>query len=139
MTATSHEPGEFARTQARARTEAKVLRGRAVRTIADFAAADRIAVPALKVSGPALMLQMAATQQWGVEHYDKLDALALARADAAAAEALISGKGEIDAHFTRTPYADDELASPLVHRVMRDAQKPQLNVCSRRLLLGDFV
>src|SRR5438477_399863 len=53
-------------------------RNKAVRTIADFAAADRIAVPALKVSGPALMLQMAATQQWGVEHYDKLDALALA-------------------------------------------------------------
>jgi hypothetical protein len=37
VTATGHEPGEFARTQARARTEAKTLRGRAVRTVAEQA------------------------------------------------------------------------------------------------------
>ncbi len=42
----------------------------------------------------------------------------LARPDAAAAAELLSGKGEIDAHFSRTPYADDELGDPAVHRVM---------------------
>jgi NitT/TauT family transport system substrate-binding protein len=95
-----------------------VTRNPAVRTIRDFGAADRIAVPALKISGPALELELAAAQEWGREHYDKLDPLALARPDAAAAAELLSGKGEIDAHFSRTPYADDELDNPAIHRIM---------------------
>jgi NitT/TauT family transport system substrate-binding protein len=95
-----------------------VSRNPAVKTIRDFAAADRIAVPALKVSGPALMLQMAAAQEWGPEHYAKLDPLVVARPDAAAAAALLSGRGEVNAHFSRTPFTDDELADPAIHRVM---------------------
>lgn len=95
-----------------------VTRNQAVQTIRDFAAADRIAVPDVKASGPALLLEMAAAEEWGLEHYNKLDPLMVARPDAAAAEALASGKGDITAHFSRTPYADDELGSPGVHRVM---------------------
>jgi NitT/TauT family transport system substrate-binding protein len=95
-----------------------VTRNPAVKTIADFAAADRIAVPAVKVSGPALMLQMAAVAQWGAERYDKLDPLAVARPDAAAVQAMLSSRSDIAAHFTRAPYADDELANPQNHRVM---------------------
>ncbi len=95
-----------------------VTRNPAIHTIRDFAAADRIAVPALKISGPALMLQLAAAQEWGAEHYNKLDALVVARPDAAAAAALLAGKPEINAHFSRTPYADDELANPAIHRIM---------------------
>jgi NitT/TauT family transport system substrate-binding protein len=95
-----------------------VTRNPAIQTIRDFGGADRIALPALKNSGPALMLQMAAAQEWGAEHYGKLDALALARPDALAASALLSDKGEIDAHFSRSPYSDDELANPAIHRVM---------------------
>ncbi|HLY44753.1 MAG TPA: hypothetical protein VKQ73_04185 [Stellaceae bacterium] len=95
-----------------------VTRNPAINTIRDFTPKDRIAVPALKTSGPALMLEMAAAQEWGPEHYDKLDALAVARPDAAAAAALISGKGDIDAHFSRTPYVDDELGDAKIRRVM---------------------
>jgi len=95
-----------------------VTRNPAVQTIRDFGAADRIALPALKTSGPALMLQMAAAQEWGPEHFDKLDRFTLARPDAAAATALISGKGDIVAHFSRSPYVDDELANPAIRRVM---------------------
>jgi len=95
-----------------------VTRNPAVHTIRDFGAADRIAVPELKISGPALELELAAAQEWGAEHYDKLDPLVLARPNAAAAAELLSGKGEIDAHFSRTPYADEELANPAIHRFM---------------------
>lgn len=95
-----------------------VTRNPAVRTIRDFAAADRIAVPALKISGPAVMLEMAAAQEWGAEQHDRLHKLAVAQPDAAAAAALLAGKGEISAHFSRSPYADQELASPSIHRVM---------------------
>lgn len=95
-----------------------VARKAGINTIRDFHAGDHIAVPALKTSGPALMLEMAAAQEWGAEHWDKLDPLLVARPDEAATEALQSGKGNLDAHFSQTPYADDELASPAVHRVM---------------------
>jgi NitT/TauT family transport system substrate-binding protein len=95
-----------------------VTRNRAVHTIRDFGPADRIAVPALKDSGPALMLEMAAAQEWGPTHYNRFDLLMVARPDAAAAAALVSGKGDVDAHFSRTPYTDDELGDPAIHRVM---------------------
>jgi NitT/TauT family transport system substrate-binding protein len=95
-----------------------VTRNPAIQTIRDFRDAHRIAVPGLKTSGPALMLEMAAAQEWGPEHYDKLDPLAVARPDAAAADALTAEKTDIDAHFSRSPYADDELANPAIHRVM---------------------
>jgi sulfonate transport system substrate-binding protein len=95
-----------------------VARKPSIATIRDFKAGDHIAVPALKTSGPALMLEMAAAQEWGTEHWDKLDPLLVARSDETAMEALQSGKGNLDAHFSRTPYSDDELASPGIHRVM---------------------
>src|SRR5712691_7364161 len=95
-----------------------VTRNPAVHTIRDFAAADRIAVPEVKISGPALMLELAAAQEWGPEHYNKLDPLMVTRPDAAAAAALLAGKAEINTHFSRTPYADDELANPAIHRIM---------------------
>jgi NitT/TauT family transport system substrate-binding protein len=95
-----------------------VTRNPGIHTIRDFGPTDRIAVPELKVSGPALMLELAAAQEWGPEHYNKLEPLLVARPDAAAASALAIDKGEVDAHFSRTPIADDELADPKIHRVM---------------------
>jgi NitT/TauT family transport system substrate-binding protein len=93
-------------------------RNPAIVTIRDFTAKDRIAVPALKVSLPAVMLEMAAADEWGAAHYDKLDALTVSHNSEDADAALHSGKGDIDADFTRTPYADDERADPAIHRVM---------------------
>ena len=55
-----------------------VTRNPAIRTIRDFAAADRIAVPALKFSGPAVMLEMAAAQEWGIEDHSIDSPLAVA-------------------------------------------------------------
>ena len=93
-------------------------RNPAVHTIRDFTASDRIAVPAPKVSLPAVLLQMAAADEWGAAQYDKLDALTVARSGDDADNALHSGKGDINADFSRTPYADDERGDPAIHRVM---------------------
>src|SRR6185503_12188184 len=86
-----------------------VTRNPAIRTIRDFTAADRIALPALKVSGPAVMLEMAAAQEWGIEQFDRLNRLVVARPDVAAAAALQSPKPDISADFSRSPQADIEL------------------------------
>ena len=95
-----------------------VTRNAAIKTIRDFKGTDRIAVPALKTSGPALLLQMAAAQEWGPENYAKLDPVMVARPDEAATEAVESGKGDLASHFSRSPYSDDELADPKIRRIM---------------------
>jgi NitT/TauT family transport system substrate-binding protein len=95
-----------------------VTRNPAIRTIRDFGPGDRIAVPALKLSGPAVMLDMAAAQEWGIENRQKLAKLVVAMPDESAATALIAGTGEITAHFSRTPYVDRELAEQAISRVM---------------------
>jgi NitT/TauT family transport system substrate-binding protein len=95
-----------------------VTRNRAVRTIRDFGPADRIAVPALRFSGPAVMLDMAAAREWGVEEHEKLARLAVAMPDDSAAAALLAGTGGITAHFSRMPHVDRELADPAISRVI---------------------
>ena len=95
-----------------------VSRNPAIKTIRDFTAKDRIAVPAPQLSAPALLLEMAAAREWGAEHYDKLDPLLVARADAEAAAALHQAKADITAHVSRLPFVDDELGDQAIHRVM---------------------
>jgi NitT/TauT family transport system substrate-binding protein len=95
-----------------------VTRNQAVHTIRDFEPRDRIAVPALNLSGPAVMLEMAAAMEWGIENHQRLAKLAVAMPDESATAALIAGKGEITAHFSRMPYVDRELAEPTISRVI---------------------
>ena len=93
-------------------------RNPAIETIRNFTAKDRIAVPAVKTSLPAVMLEMAASDEWGAAHYDRLDPLTVTLGSDAADAALHSGKGDIDTDFSRMPYADDERGDPAIHRVM---------------------
>jgi NitT/TauT family transport system substrate-binding protein len=95
-----------------------LVRNPAVQTILDLTDKDRIAVPTPASAGPGVLLQMAAAQQWGPDRYNKFDALLVTKPDAEAATALTSGKGDIDAHFSRLPYSDTELGDKDVHRVM---------------------
>jgi NitT/TauT family transport system substrate-binding protein len=89
-----------------------------IATIRDFTAKDRIAVASVRTSQPAVMLEIAAADEWGVAQYGRLDPLTVARRDDAGDDALQSAKGDIDAHFVRLPYADDERANEAIHRVM---------------------
>jgi NitT/TauT family transport system substrate-binding protein len=90
-----------------------------VKTIADFTAADRIALPAVTVSVQARILQMAAAKQWGVEEFKKLDKLTQTLPHPDAAAAIIGGKTEINGHFGSPPFQDQELAgNPNAHIVL---------------------
>ena len=46
-----------------------------VRTLSDFTEKDKIAVPTIKVSSQATILQMAAEQEFGPSGRDKLDSI----------------------------------------------------------------
>ncbi|MBO0763448.1 MAG: hypothetical protein J2P50_02485, partial [Hyphomicrobiaceae bacterium] len=52
-----------------------VTRNPDVKTIADFTDKDRIALPAVKLTGHAIALEIEAAKIWGPEHYDKLDSI----------------------------------------------------------------
>ena len=50
-----------------------VTRNPNVKTIADFTDKDKIALPAVKLTGHAIALEIEAAKIWGPEHYDKLE------------------------------------------------------------------
>lgn len=89
----------------------------AVKSLKDFTDKDRIALPAVKVSIQATMLQIAAEQVFGQGQFDKLDHLTVALSHPDALIALGSGRSEITAHFTTPPFNHQELELKGVHRV----------------------
>lgn len=96
-----------------------VTRNPNVKTIKDFTDKDKIALPAVKLTGHALALEMEAAKIWGFDHYDKLDSITITRSHADAAAALMSGKSEIDSHFASSPFYYYELATPGIHQVLK--------------------
>ena len=88
-----------------------------IRTIKDFTSADRIALPAVKVSIQALLLQMAAGQAFGDGKHDALDRFTVSLNHPQAVAALLSGT-EITAHFAAAPFQDLELKDPRVRRLL---------------------
>jgi NitT/TauT family transport system substrate-binding protein len=86
-----------------------------VRTVRDLTAADRIAVPVVKASIQAVVLQMQARRVFGA--HDRLDRLTVSMAHPDAAAALLAGRGLITAHLTAAPFSWQELQDPRVRRV----------------------
>jgi NitT/TauT family transport system substrate-binding protein len=90
----------------------------AVRSIRDFGEKDRIAVPAVKVSIQAVVLQLAAAKAFGEAAYGRLDPLTVALKHPDAAVALLSGSGAVTAHVASPPYVAQELADPRIRTVL---------------------
>jgi len=93
-----------------------------VKTLADFTEKDRIAVPTVKLSFNAMMLQMAAEQLWNDPH--RLDHLtvALGHPDAVTALSAGYGKATVTAHIAVQPFTDRGLKLPDAH-VITDSRK----------------
>lgn len=95
-----------------------VTRNPAVATIADFTDGDRIALPAVKLTGHALTLEMAAAQRWGREQYGRLDPLTVTLSHPDAMAAMLSPKSTVTSHFASSPFYYYELAVPGIRRVL---------------------
>jgi NitT/TauT family transport system substrate-binding protein len=93
-------------------------RNPAIRSLADVSDADRIAVPAVKVSIQAIMLQMAAAKSFGPANFAKLDALTVSMPPPDATIALLSGGGEIDMVFSVPPFQQQQLEKPGIRTVL---------------------
>ncbi len=93
-------------------------RNPAVKTIHDFTEADKIAMPSVKSSSQAVLLEMAAAREWGDAAYDKLDPLTVSMSPADATTGLLSGGGGFNAAFTVPPFQDMQLKDKAVHTVL---------------------
>jgi NitT/TauT family transport system substrate-binding protein len=90
----------------------------AVKTIRDFTDRDRIALPTIKVSIQAIILQMATAKEFGQENYAKLDKLTVSMKHPDAMATLLSGKSEVTGHLTSPPFMFQELDNKRVHTVL---------------------
>lgn len=94
-----------------------ISRNPAVHSVRDFTAADKIAVPSVKISTQAIMLQMAAAQAFGDARYTELDPYTVTLAHPDAMAALISNTAGINAHFSSSPFYEQEIKLPGAHLV----------------------
>jgi NitT/TauT family transport system substrate-binding protein len=94
-----------------------MTRNPAVKSLKDFTDKDRIAVPGIKTSLPAVLLHMAAAKEFGDANYSKLDPITVALPHPEALTVMLSGKGEINSHMASPPFSYVEDAAPGLHRV----------------------
>ena len=90
-----------------------------IKSIRDFTDADRIAMPVAKVSGGAIILQMAAQKEFGKGNEFKFDNQSVSMSTPDATVALLSGGGEINNHFSEPPFQYQALKKPGIRSVLK--------------------
>jgi NitT/TauT family transport system substrate-binding protein len=94
-----------------------VTRNPDVKSIKDFTEKDKIAIPSVKVSTQAIVLQMAAARIWGQDQYARLDSLTIGLSHPDAMLALMSGTSGVNAHFSTSPFYEQEVKIPGVKTI----------------------
>jgi NitT/TauT family transport system substrate-binding protein len=84
----------------------------------DLRDTDRIAVTAIKVSIPALVMQMYALEHFGLDEVERFDRYTVTMTHPDGVVAMLSGSSEIAAHFTSPPFHQREIASPGIRTIM---------------------
>jgi NitT/TauT family transport system substrate-binding protein len=89
-----------------------ITRNPDVKSIKDFSAKDKIAVPSIKISTQAIMLQMAAAKAFGEKEYGKLDPLTISLSHPDATLAFTNNTAGVNAHFSSSPFYEQEMKVP---------------------------
>jgi NitT/TauT family transport system substrate-binding protein len=90
----------------------------ALKSLDDLSAQDKIAVTAVKVSIPSIVMQMYAAEHYGSAEAFRFDRFTVTMNHADALIALLSGSNQIDAHFTSPPFHQREIKDPRVRTVL---------------------
>jgi len=88
-----------------------------LKSLKDLQPTDKIAITAVKVSIPAIIMQMQAIKESGKEQYAKYDPYTVSLQHPEGVIALLSGKSEISAHFTSPPFHQRERRDPAVRTI----------------------
>lgn len=94
-----------------------LTRNPAVQKVADFTDKDRIAVPAVKVSNQAILLQMEAARLYGDANYQRLDPLTVSMAHPDATAAMLGAASEITANFSSAPFQYRQLKDQRIRKL----------------------
>jgi NitT/TauT family transport system substrate-binding protein len=97
-------------------------RNPALNSLRDVTEKDRIAVPGIKTSLGAIILQMAVAKEFGDSEYARLDHLTVSLPYPDALAAMLSGRSEITAHVASAPFSYMELESPGIHKVFNSVE-----------------
>ena len=97
-------------------------RNPALNSLRDVAEKDRIAVPGIKTSLGAIILQMAVAKEFGDSEFARLDHLTVSLPYPDAVAAMLSGRSEITAHVASAPFSYMELESPGIHKVFNSVE-----------------
>jgi len=89
-----------------------------VNSLRDFSDRDRIAVPSVQVSFQAMLLQMAAAKEWGIENYKKLDHLTVGLGQMDAVAAMMQPSHEVNSDFATPPFLYVEREMPGVRPIL---------------------
>ena len=89
-----------------------------IKALRDITAKDRMAVTAIKVSIPSIIMQMAARKEFGEKETFRYDRFTVGLPHPDGVAALLSGISEIDLHFTSVPFHTRELKDPRVHTIL---------------------
>jgi NitT/TauT family transport system substrate-binding protein len=95
---------------------ALVTRNPEVKRLRDFSDRDKIALPAVRTSLQAILLQIACEKEFGPGQHGKLDAITIGRAHPDGMAAVL-GNTEINSHFTVPPYLAEYAKRPEIHTV----------------------
>lgn len=97
-------------------------RSERVRSIKDVGASDKIAVTAVKVSIPAIIMQIYARQEYGASEFARFDRYTVSMTHPDGVIALLSGRHEINLHFTSPPFHQRERKDPGIRTIMTTDQ-----------------
>jgi NitT/TauT family transport system substrate-binding protein len=89
-----------------------------LRTIDDLREGDKIAVTAIKVSIPALVMQMYAARKYGAAEATRFDRHTVSMTHPDAVVALLSGAAGIAAHFASPPFHQRERRDPRIRTIL---------------------
>jgi NitT/TauT family transport system substrate-binding protein len=89
-----------------------VTRNPDLKSLKDLSQKDKVAVPSVKISTQALMLQMAAFDLFGPSNYQKFDEFTVSLAHPDAMVALMNNTGGVNAHFATSPFYEAEMKIP---------------------------
>jgi len=100
-----------------------ISRDERIKTIKDFGPNDKIAVPTVKVSTQAIVLQIAAAKLYGDDQWSKFDSNTVQLGHPDAVGAMSNPTHEIRNHFTIPPYTFIELKNvPGAHVVLTSTE-----------------
>jgi NitT/TauT family transport system substrate-binding protein len=89
-----------------------------LKSLKDLTPADKIAITAVKVSIPAIIMQMAAIKDFGAAEFARYDQYTVGLTHPDALIALLSGSAGISAHFASPPFHQRERRSADVRTIL---------------------